>query len=74
MWPVNSPDAVTGASTGQRWRSTAVNDGAPLQDHRRTTTGQPVNHCRTTGQRWLTASQWWVNGGHVAGDVAANVA
>ncbi|GKD97003.1 hypothetical protein Tco_1380900 [Tanacetum coccineum] len=52
-WPVNRSGAVTKA-TGQRRSTVSVNGG---QRHRTT-----VNHRRTTGQRWLTASQWSVNG------------
>ncbi|GKE01405.1 hypothetical protein Tco_1389388, partial [Tanacetum coccineum] len=50
---------------GQRWSTTAVNDGQRWQstvDHRRTTARPPLEQC-----------SGMVAGGHVAADVAADV-
>ncbi|GJS73887.1 hypothetical protein Tco_0706728 [Tanacetum coccineum] len=56
--PLLVHQSTVAVNDGQWWRTTV--------DHCRTTVRPPVNHRQTTGQQWSTASQWWVNGGHVA--------
>ncbi|GJW43748.1 hypothetical protein Tco_0072547 [Tanacetum coccineum] len=67
--PVNLRSTAAGppVNGSQRWSMT-VNDAGPpvngggqrrstVADHRSTTAGPPLDHRRTIGQRWLTASQ-----------------
>ncbi|GJT64542.1 hypothetical protein Tco_1016022 [Tanacetum coccineum] len=61
-WPVNSPDAVTEATTGQRLSTATVNGGQPLSDLRPMAVVNDGQRWRITVDRRRTTTGPPVNG------------